>query len=224
MGRSPSECLQRYDKLCDAACGTPSECLQRYEKLCDVKDDDQEMQLLYEARERLAKRRFKKVKREARKVGRSDSRRELRSRLESLPIPKNEYQIIMQPQPEEPKEKSVSVEDELKEVRAEKFGTRIEETFKQLANAEIELNCKNKSGLQHHIGSLTSEKKFRGLKTLSKHYRNDTESCWWRKREWKHTVLVNKLNPLLHCISIQFQIFAYRNKLLLTFVSRKFFE
>nr|GMD57363.1 cell division cycle 5-like protein [Ipomoea batatas] len=49
------------------------------------------------------------------KVGRSDSRRELRSRLESLPNPKNEYQIVMQPQPEETEEPEEKIEEDMSE-------------------------------------------------------------------------------------------------------------
>lgn len=52
------------------------------------------------------------------KIGRSDSRRELRSRLESLPNPKNEYQIVMQPLPEESEEPEEKIEEDMSEMIA----------------------------------------------------------------------------------------------------------
>nr|GMC75347.1 cell division cycle 5-like protein [Ipomoea batatas] len=47
------------------------------------------------------------------KVARSDSRLELRSRLGSLPNPKNEYQIVMQPLPEESEEPEEKIEEDM---------------------------------------------------------------------------------------------------------------
>ncbi|XP_019192776.1 PREDICTED: cell division cycle 5-like protein isoform X2 [Ipomoea nil] len=49
------------------------------------------------------------------KVGRSDSRRELRSGLQGLPNPKNEYQIVMQPLPEESEEPEEKIEEDMSE-------------------------------------------------------------------------------------------------------------
>ncbi|RAL54824.1 hypothetical protein DM860_013520 [Cuscuta australis] len=47
------------------------------------------------------------------KVGRSDSRQELFAGLKSLPLPKNEYQIVMQPLPEENDEPEEKIEEDM---------------------------------------------------------------------------------------------------------------
>ncbi|CAH9129875.1 unnamed protein product [Cuscuta epithymum] len=47
------------------------------------------------------------------KVGRSDSKQELLAGLKSLPLPKNEYQIVIQPLPEESEEPEEKIEEDM---------------------------------------------------------------------------------------------------------------
>ncbi|XP_031105240.1 cell division cycle 5-like protein isoform X5 [Ipomoea triloba] len=64
------------------------------------------------------------------KVACSDSKRELRSRLGGLPNPKNEYQIVMQPLPEESEEPEEKIEEDMSERIARE---KAEEEARQLA-------------------------------------------------------------------------------------------
>nr|GEV84005.1 cell division cycle 5-like protein [Tanacetum cinerariifolium] len=139
VGRTPSECLERYEKLLDAACAKD----ENYEPGDDprklrpgeidpnpeskparpdpVDMDEDEKEMLSEARARLANTRDYELEHIAKfglpvkleRARQADMRRNLRSGLTGLPQPKNEYLITVQPVPEDDEEPEEKMEEDM---------------------------------------------------------------------------------------------------------------